>query len=69
MISNSDSQSAASRGALQAHVRLVQALDNASLYPHPLSAIETIETHISSVLTTRAYAYKIKKPVNLGFID
>lgn len=28
-----------------------------------------IETHISWVLLSGAYAYKIKKPVNLGFLD
>ena len=48
---------------------LVAALRNPALYPHPVQRIELIETHISWVLLTGAYAYKIKKPVNLGFLD
>jgi hypothetical protein len=33
------------------------------------AAVETIETHISTVLLAGAYAYKLKKPVDLGFLD
>ena len=38
-------------------------------YPHPCSAIHLVETHISWVLLTGDYAYKIKKPVQLPFVD
>ncbi len=31
--------------------------------------VEVIETHISSVLLSGDFAYKIKKPLNLGFLD
>ena len=31
--------------------------------------IHVVETHISWVVLTGPYAYKIKKPVNLGFLD
>ena len=48
---------------------LVAALRNPALYPHPVEHVELIETHISWVLLTGAYAYKIKKPVSLGFLD
>jgi len=48
---------------------LIQALQNPALYSHPVSSFEVIETHISWVLLTGDYAYKIKKPVNLGFLD
>ena len=48
---------------------LLQALQNASLYDHPVDAFRLIETHISWVLLTGRYAYKIKKPVDLGFVD
>jgi aminoglycoside phosphotransferase family enzyme/predicted kinase len=34
-----------------------------------VSRIEVIETHISTVLLTGEFAYKIKKPVDLGFLD
>ncbi|GKT12273.1 MAG: hypothetical protein ISEC1_P1250 [Thiomicrorhabdus sp.] len=38
-------------------------------YPHPVDVITTIETHISVVFLTGPYAYKLKKPVNFGFLD
>lgn len=41
----------------------------AEAYDHPVSRIELLETHISWVILTGPFAYKIKKPVNLGFLD
>ena len=38
-------------------------------YPHPVSGLEQRETHISKVFLTGAYVYKIKKSVNLKFLD
>ena len=38
-------------------------------YAHTVATIELVETHISWVILTGSYAYKIKKPVNLGFLD
>jgi len=40
-----------------------------AIYDHPVSEVELIETHISWVLLTGEYAYKIKKPVDFGFLD
>jgi aminoglycoside phosphotransferase family enzyme/predicted kinase len=48
---------------------LIAALQNPALYPHPVTAFNVIETHISWVILTGEYAYKIKKPVNFGFLD
>ncbi|MFZ6050210.1 AAA family ATPase [Pseudomonas sp. CR3202] len=48
---------------------LIAALQNPALYPHPVDGFQVIETHISWVLLTGSYAYKIKKPVNFGFLD
>lgn len=48
---------------------LLQGLQNPALYDHPVRHFEVLETHISWVLLTGPYAYKIKKPVALGFID
>ncbi|MGE7992705.1 AAA family ATPase [Pseudomonas sp. NPDC089554] len=48
---------------------LISALQNAALYPHPVEGFKLIETHISWVLLTGEYAYKIKKPMNFGFLD
>ncbi len=56
-------------GTLAEHGALVQGLCNPAAYPHPADPVEVIETHISSVLLAGEYAYKIKKPVNLGFVD
>ena len=39
------------------------------VYDHPVTDIRLIETHISWVLLTGEYAYKIKKPVDFGFLD
>ncbi len=49
--------------------RLVEALQQPARYPHPVEHLEVIETHISWVILTGHYAYKIKKPVDLGFLD
>ena len=38
-------------------------------WPQPVSRIQRIETHISWVFLTGEYAWKIKKPVDLGFLD
>jgi hypothetical protein len=38
-------------------------------FPHPVSAPQIRETHISWVVLTGAFAYKIKKPVKFDFID
>lgn len=48
---------------------LVEALRDEKCYPHPVSRIRILETHISWVVLTGQYAYKIKKPVSLGFLD
>lgn len=48
---------------------LIQALHRPACYGHPVQKIELVETHISWVFLTGAYAYKIKKPLNLGFLD
>ncbi len=48
---------------------LIAALQNPALYPHPVEGFRVIETHISWVILTGAYAYKLKKPVDFGFLD
>jgi uncharacterized protein len=49
--------------------RLIDALSRPAAYPHPVDRVEVLQTHISYVLLAGEYAYKIKKPVNLGFLD
>jgi len=48
---------------------LVAALQRPECYPHPVAAVRVIETHISWVLLTGSFAYKVKKPVDLGFAN
>lgn len=48
---------------------LIRALLNPAAFDHPVDTVRLIETHISWVLLTGTFAYKIKKPVSLGFAD
>ena len=48
---------------------LIRALCDPGLYDHDVEAVRVIETHISWVLLTGRYAYKIKKPVRFPFVD
>jgi aminoglycoside phosphotransferase family enzyme/gluconate kinase len=48
---------------------LIKALQNADVYSHPVHEFQVIETHISQVILTGDYAYKIKKPMDFGFLD
>jgi len=45
------------------------ALRDPSIYPHPVEKIEVEETHISKVFLTGLFVYKVKKPVDFGFVD
>ena len=38
-------------------------------YPEPTGPVSVRHTHISVVYLTDQYAYKLKKPVDLGFLD
>lgn len=44
-------------------------LADPACYGHAVGQVQLIETHISWVLLTGEVAYKIKKPVDLGFLD
>jgi aminoglycoside phosphotransferase family enzyme len=48
---------------------LVAALLEPTAYPFPVERVELVETHISWVLLAGERVYKIKKPVDLGFLD
>ncbi len=49
--------------------QLVQRLQDPACFPHPVDRFQVIETHISFVLLTGPFAYKFKKPLDLGFLD
>ncbi|QDU39992.1 Phosphotransferase enzyme family protein [Maioricimonas rarisocia] len=48
---------------------LIDSLQRAEAFPHPVDEIRLLETHISWVLLAGEWAYKIKKPVDLGFLN
>lgn len=49
---------------------LIQQMQQPEFYPHPVTEpIQLIQTHVSYILLTGNYAYKVKKPVNFGFLD
>ena len=49
---------------------LVQALLDPKAYPETLpQGIELVQTQMSFVFLTDDYVYKVKKPVNLGYLD
>ena len=51
------------------HSELIDALMDPARYPHAVEHVERVETHISWVLLAGEFAYKIKKPVDYGFLD
>jgi aminoglycoside phosphotransferase family enzyme/predicted kinase len=48
---------------------LIEALADPTAYPFPVEKVEVRQTHISVVFLAGPSVYKIKKPVNLGFLD
>ncbi|MGD8513191.1 MAG: AAA family ATPase [Deltaproteobacteria bacterium] len=48
---------------------LCEALADPAFYPHPVSHLERRDTHISAVFLTGTWVYKLKKPVDFGFLD
>ena len=48
---------------------LIRALLDPGRYSHPVERVDLVETHISWVLLAGEFAYKLKKPVTLPFVD
>lgn len=48
---------------------VVQALLNPRIYPDKTERVKLVQTQMSFVFLTGKYVYKIKKPVNLGYLD
>lgn len=48
---------------------LIRSLLDPARYPHAAATVELVETHISWVLLAGDFAYKIKKPLTLPFLD
>jgi aminoglycoside phosphotransferase family enzyme len=48
---------------------VMRALLEPQAYPHKPQKVELVQTQMSSIFLTGEYVYKIKKPVNLGYLD
>ena len=51
------------------HAMIVRAMKEPAFYSHEVEAVEFVQTHISSVFLTGDYVYKLKKPMDFGFLD
>lgn len=49
--------------------KLVEDLLRPDAYPEPPNSVDLVETHISWVFLAGERVYKVKKPVDLGFLD
>ena len=47
----------------------IRSLLRPGAYDHPSDDVRLIQTHISWILLSGEFAYKIKKPVRFGFLD
>lgn len=48
---------------------IVEALMNPSVYDEEVDYVKLLQTHVSWVFLTGRFVYKIKKPVDYGFLD
>jgi len=48
---------------------ICRAMSVPTFYPHSVSSIQRTDTHISTVFLTGRWVYKLKKPVDFGFLD
>ena len=48
---------------------IIRALLDSGTYPHKPQKVELVQTQMSFIFLTGEYVYKIKKPVNLGYLD
>src|SRR5262245_15707341 len=49
--------------------RLIDACSTPAAYPFPAGQVEVRQTHISAVFLAGPFAYKVKKPLDLPFLD
>ncbi|MBI4495486.1 MAG: AAA family ATPase [Deltaproteobacteria bacterium] len=48
---------------------LILRLQDPTIYPDHPSRVDVVQTHISALFLIERYVYKIKKPVDFGFLD
>ena len=57
------------RMAKNHQAKIIKVMAHPGFYPHAVESIERLETHISTVFLTGPFVYKIKKPVDMEFLD
>jgi uncharacterized protein len=48
---------------------LIEQMSQPSFYPEHTTRVDVVQTHISCLFLTDRFVYKVKKPVNFGFLD
>ena len=67
--SSKSSQIARNEGPLPTHEEVVRQLLLPQAYPGKVADVRLVQTHISSLFFTSKHVYKVKRPVNYGFLD
>jgi len=49
--------------------KLIKSLLKQKAYPEPTAEVRLIETHVSFIFVTDRFVYKVKKPVDFGFLN
>ena len=49
--------------------KLIKSLLKPAAYPDPTAGVRLIETHVSFIFLTDSFVYKVKKPVDFGFLN
>jgi len=62
-------KSTSGNNQLESQERLVSFLESATSYPHRPPEVRLMQTHISWVFIAPPFVFKVKKPVNFGFLD
>lgn len=48
---------------------ILKSLQKPDAYPEPTSSVRLLQTHVSFLFITDNFVYKVKKPVDFGFLD
>ncbi|MBI5484988.1 MAG: kinase, partial [Deltaproteobacteria bacterium] len=48
---------------------ILKSLMKPDAYPVSTRTVEMLQTHVSWIFLTETHAFKLKKPVNFGFLD
>jgi aminoglycoside phosphotransferase family enzyme len=54
---------------LHQDTRLIESLQKNGAFRHPVDNVDLIETHVSWLILAGDFAYKVKKPIKLDFLD